>query len=165
MTAAFTTTALDLASKPAPGDTIGKWQYADKNLVCGSEGGACSFKVPDDYLLQCSVELDPKASLTVSMRQRQAGRGYPLLIHPENRLVSLKRGSSEFSRRVEFDVAQPVTIQAFVQGAILECFINDRHAFTCRAYDFPTGNLGLKVAGGQMKVLDLKVKKLPPRQL
>jgi hypothetical protein len=43
--------------------------------------------------------------------------------------------------------------------------ISDRYAFTCRAYDFATGNLGLNVAGGQMQVLDLKVKKLPPQHL
>ena len=52
---------------PAPGAPIGTWQYADKKLVCGPEGGSCNFKVPDDYLLQCTVQLDPKASLTLTM--------------------------------------------------------------------------------------------------
>ena len=52
-------------------------------------------------------------------------------------------------------------MQAFVQGAILECFINGKEAFTCRAYDHSTGGLSFAVAGGQMTILDLAVKTLP----
>ena len=56
---------------------------------------------------------------------------------------------------------KPITVQAFVQGAIIECFINRQFAFTCRAYDYSKGDLSLEVAGGQMKILDLTVKTLP----
>jgi len=52
-------------------------------------------------------------------------------------------------------------VQAFVQGAILECFINGKEAFTCRAYGHSTGGLSFEAAGGQMKILDLAVKTLP----
>jgi hypothetical protein len=52
-------------------------------------------------------------------------------------------------------------VQAFVQGAIIECFINDRFAFTCRAYDYSKGCLSLETEGGQMEILDLAVRTLP----
>jgi len=144
VTAAFTGTALKLPSpQPLPKD------------------GKCSFKVPADYMLECAVRLDPKAILTVNLRQQENGAGYPLVIHPENQRVSLSRAKSNFSRKVELDATKPIKIQAFVQGSIIECFIDDRFAFTSRAYDFPEGDLGLKVEGGNAELLDLAVKTLP----
>ena len=164
VTAAFTETALDLASAPQPDSMIGTWKYQDGKLGCGPDGGACRFNVPDDYLLQCTVQLDPAATLTVRLRQqKQDVAGYPLVVSPKHQAASLSRAQNRFGRKVELAAAQPITIQAFVQGAIIECFINARFAFTCRAYDFSTGNLGLQVEGGQMKVLGLTVKRLPPK--
>jgi hypothetical protein len=65
ITAAFTETALNLASMPPPNSTVGTWQYQDGKLTCGPDGGSCSFNVPDDYMLQCTVQLNPAATLTV----------------------------------------------------------------------------------------------------
>jgi hypothetical protein len=48
-------------------------------------------------------------------------------------------------------------LQAFVQGSILECFVNG-HALTCRAYDHQEGRLGLALTGGKAEVMDLKIK-------
>jgi len=45
-----------------------------------------------------------------------------------------------------------------VEGSIIECFVNDQVAITCRAQHFPKGVLSFKVDGGQTKVLELKVK-------
>ncbi len=44
---------------------------------------------------------------------------------------------------------------------MIETFIDDRYAFSCRGYDFATGRLGMAVQGGTMKVLELKVKVSP----
>ena len=41
---------------------------------------------------------------------------------------------------------------------MIETFINDQYALSCRGYDYPTGKLGLAVQGGEVKVLELKVK-------
>jgi hypothetical protein len=41
---------------------------------------------------------------------------------------------------------------------MIETFINDQYALSCRAYDYPTGKLGLAVRGGGVKVLELKAK-------
>jgi sucrose-6-phosphate hydrolase SacC (GH32 family) len=142
ITAAFTETVLDLAS--------------------GAEGGACRFDVPDDYMVQGTFQLDPEAVLTITMRQqKEDGAGYPLVISPKTQEVTISRAGNRFGRGIELDASKPITVQAFVQGAILECFINGKEAFTCRAYDYSTGGLSFEAAGGQMKILDLAVKTLP----
>ena len=64
-------------------------------------------------------------------------------------------------RKIALDATMPIKIQAFVQGTIIEAFVNDQYAFTCRAYDYSQGGLSLEIVGGQMKILDLKVKTLP----
>jgi len=143
-TAAFTGAALKLPeSKSLPED--------DK----------CDFEVPDDYMLKCTVQLDPGAVLAVRMRQQGDGAGYPLVIDPKKQEVSLSRGKSRFARRVELNAAKPIAIQAFVQGSIIECFIDDKFAFTLREYDYPKGDLVFEVSGGSAKILDLTVKTLP----
>ncbi len=162
ITAAFTETALNLASKPMPDSTDGNWKFTDGKLGCGPEGGACRFNVPDDYMIQCTIQLDPAATLTVKMRQQNEDyAGYPLVISPKTQDASISRAQHRFGRNIELDAAKPIALQAFVQGAILECFINGKDAFTCRAYDYSKGGLGLEVDGGAMKILDLTVKTLP----
>ena len=161
VTAAFGQTAFDLASQPRPGTPSGTWRYQDGRLNSGPDGGACRFSVPDDYMLQCTVQIDPAATLTVGLRQQEDGAAYPLVINPKKQEVSLSRGKSRFARAVELDATKPISIQAFVQGAIIECFINDRFAFTCRVYDLSKGELGLKVEGGPVTVLSLVAKTLP----
>jgi beta-fructofuranosidase len=161
-TAAFTRTALTLASSPRPGGTVGTWQYEDGKLGCGPAGGACDFSVPDDYMLQSSIQLESAATLTVIMRRQQEGTGYPLVINPKNQTASISRAQFHFGRTIELDAAKPITVQAFVQGTIIECFINNQFSFTCRTYDYSKGGLRLNVEGGGVRVLDLEVKTLAP---
>jgi sucrose-6-phosphate hydrolase SacC (GH32 family) len=164
ITAAFTETVLDLTSKPMPDNTTGTWNYADGKLVSGPDGGACRFNVPDDYMMQATFKLDPAATLTIKMRQqKEDNAGYPLVISPKKQEVTISRAQNRFGRTIELDAAQPITVQAFVQGAILECFINGKEAFTCRAYDYSTGGLSLEAAGGQMTILGLTVQTLPQK--
>jgi sucrose-6-phosphate hydrolase SacC (GH32 family) len=164
ITAAFTETALDLTSKPMPDNTTGTWNYADGKLVSGPDGGACRFDVPDDYMMQATFKLDPAATLTIKMRQQKDDNaGYPLVISPKKQEVTISRAQNRFGRTIELDATQPITVQAFVQGSILECFINGKEAFTCRAYDYSTGGLSLEAAGGQMTILGLTVQTLPQK--
>lgn len=164
ITAAFTETALDLASAPPPDSTSGSWRYAEGKLGCGPEGGDCRFNVPDDHMMLGTFKLDPEAVLTITMRQQKEDHaGYPLVISPKTQEAIISRAGNRFGRGVELDASKPITVQAFVQGAILECFINGREAFTCRAYDHSTGGLSFAVAGGQITILDLTVKTLPQK--
>ena len=50
-----------------------------------------------------------------------------------------------------------IEIKAFVQGSIIECFINDAYAFSCRAYNLPRGRISLTAEGGAVQVLGLSV--------
>jgi hypothetical protein len=76
--------------------------------------------------------------------------------------VTISREGRRFGGRLALDFAAPVKIQAFVQGTILECFVNERWAFTCRAYDFDAGGLGIRAAGGRAVITELSVRTLHP---
>jgi len=164
ITEAFTDTALDIASQPLPTNTDGTWKYKNGKLECESSEGLCSFRVPDDYMLQCTVQLDPAATLTVGLRQQPDMASYPMVINPAKSEISIARGQTRHTQQVELDASTPITIQAFVLGTILECFVNDRYAFTLRVCDFLKGDLSLQVQGGQLQVLDLSIKTLRPEQ-
>jgi sucrose-6-phosphate hydrolase SacC (GH32 family) len=152
---AFSHSALDLSSRPKFTTVREDWRYKGSQLT---GRGECYFDVPDDYLVQCQVQLEPNTDFTLVMRrQAEQDKGYKLVVSPKNNTVSLARGTSNFVRTVKIDITKPVEIQAFVQGAIIECFVNKRWAFTCRAYDFGSGGLGLKVDGGQATVQQMSV--------
>lgn len=161
ITEAFTETVLDISTHPAPINPVGAWSYVDGKL-CGSADGSCRFKVPDDYMLQCTVRLDPAATLKIGLRQQADGAGYPLVVNPAKQEVSITRAGIRYARSVALDLSRPVSIQAFVQGSIIEFFINDRYAFTLRCYDFTAGDLSLGVAGGSVEILDLTIQTLAP---
>jgi len=161
MTAAFPETVLDSSTHPSPLNPVGAWLYVDGKLCSPSEG-SCRFKVPDDYMLQCTVQLAPAATLTIGLRQQADGAGYPLVVNPAKQEVRITRAGTRYARSVPLDLSLPVSIQAFVQGTIIEFFVNDRYAFTQRCYDFTSGDLGLSVVGGSMEVLDLSIKTLAP---
>ena len=113
-------------------------------------------------MMQCTIQIDPAATPTVKMRQQaDDNAGYPLVISPKKQEATISRAQHRFGRKIELDATKPITVQAFVQGAILECFINGKEAFTCRAYDYSQGGLGLEADGGAMTILDLTVKTLP----
>jgi hypothetical protein len=113
-------------------------------------------------MLQSTIQLESAATLTVIMRRQQQGAGYPLVINPKEQPASISRAQFRFGRTIELDAAKPITVQAFVQGAVIECFINNQFSFTCRAYDYSKGGLRLNVEGGRAGVLGLEVKTFAP---
>ncbi|MGO8750775.1 MAG: LamG-like jellyroll fold domain-containing protein [Thermoguttaceae bacterium] len=167
ITAVFTRTVLDLAEKPRLAVLSGQWDYAATGLAGSGEGGGsrCAWEVPDHYMLQCRIQLDPKAEFTLTMRQtEEPNSGYRLSLRPEKQEAEIASPAFRESRRIRLDASQPVAIQAFVQGSMIETFINDQYALSCRAYDFPTGKLVLGVRGGGAKVLTLRVKVYEPAE-
>jgi sucrose-6-phosphate hydrolase SacC (GH32 family) len=118
-----------------------------------------SLPVPDHYMLQCNLQLDPQAIFTITMRQQANGAdGYHFVLRPKTQEAELNGPGFCYKRRCTLDTNKPIKFQAFVQGTILECFVNDQFAYTCRAYNFPKGAIGLKVEDGKAKVLELTVK-------
>jgi len=116
-------------------------------------------QTPANYMLQCSVQLDPQATLAINMRQQPGpSGGYTLNLHPKSQEADLSGPGFRENRRCALDTGKPFKVQAFVEGSIIECFINDQVAVTCRAQHFPKGVLRFKVDGGKAEVLELKVK-------
>jgi len=114
---------------------------------------------PDNYMLTCRVQLDPQAELTIVMREQLASdSGYRLILSPAKQEATIRGKKFNYPRRVRLDASAPITVQAFVQGTIIECFINDAYAFSCRAYEFRSGRLGFRATGGAAKILALDVK-------
>ena len=52
---------------------------------------------------------------------------------------------------------KPLTVQAFLIGSILECWVNDAYGFCLRAYDFPEGKLSFSVVQGKARMRSLTV--------
>jgi sucrose-6-phosphate hydrolase SacC (GH32 family) len=116
-------------------------------------------QTPDNYMLQCSVRIDPQATLVINMREQSGpSGGYTLNLRPKSQEADLNGPGFRDNRRCTLDTSKPIKFQAFVQGSIIECFINDQFAVTCRAHNYPKGVLSFKVEGGKAGVLDLKVK-------
>lgn len=159
--AVFTQIVLDLARNPRPSVQSLRWDYGDAGLIGRCEGGPsqCSFDAPADYLLECRLSLDQKAAFTLVMREQEAfGSGYRLTVHPDGQEAEIAGPGFRFARRIPLNPHRSITIQAFVLGTTIECFINDAYAFSCRAYNHRSGRLGLNVAGGRMDVYALTVK-------
>ena len=134
---------------------------SEKEIALGGGVGASSgarFTVPDHYRLDCRVALDGAESFTVSFRE-QAGSGYRLTIFPKRGEIALTGPAGvDFRRACALDPAQPVRIEAYVLGTLIECFVNDRHAFTTRAYTHPAGGaLSFGVDAGRATVRGLRV--------
>lgn len=116
-----------------------------------------AFDVPDDYLMVCKLTLDHEAKLTLTMRETDDS-GYRLVLEPKKQEASISGPGFNCPRRIVLDTAKPIEIKAFVQGSMIETFINDQYALSCRAYDHPSGRLGFGVTGGRAKLSDLRVR-------
>jgi beta-fructofuranosidase len=156
---AFGNTVLDLAQRP-PVAGGGGWRL-DEGALVGAPS-TCAFEAPAHYLLEAEVRLERGTRLTVVVRQQESGEGYRLCLDttPQgpNGNATLSGPGFTYARKWPCDPDRPVKLQVFVQGTLIEAFINDAVAMTCRAYDFQTGKLGLEVSGGAAKVTALRVK-------
>ena len=120
----------------------------------------CSLAVPTNYLLQCSVQLDSEATFTVGFREQhnESQAPYRLHVRPGSQVIEIETPGLAFPRKCFLDVSKPIDIQAFIQESIIECFVDNAHAFTVRAYDYPHGKLSFDVTSGGAKILSLKTK-------
>ena len=161
VSAVFTQCVLDLAQKPALAVPSEHWRYVAGGLVGSADaaGSSCALCVPNHYMLECKLEMDPKAVFTLTMRQGEdTDTGYALVLRPGKQEAEISSDSFREPRRIELDASRPIRLQAFVQGSMIETFINDQYAFSCRGYDYPTGKMGLAVHNGRVKVSKLRVK-------
>jgi len=157
--AAFDKEVLNLADKPSFHSVRSSWSRQGAALLGRGDGGSqVGFDVPDNYLMRCTVQLEGQAELTLALREQPGGgQGYQLVLRPAKQEAQISGRTFCQRRNIDLDASRPIAITAFVQGTIIECFVNDAYAFSCRAYDCPNGRGGLSVSGGQARLLKLSV--------
>lgn len=134
-----------------------------KGIVIGkaesSNPANAKFGMPPAYLLECTVEFVPEATFSVCFhKQKDKNSGYRLVLNPSGKEVSIEGATFRYPRPVPLDTSKPVRIQAIVEGSIIECFINEGYAFSCRAYDQKEGALELEVSRGLARLSELTIK-------
>ena len=171
----YSKTAVDLAGRPKlttltpegkPAADAGPWHYEGGHLVAVSAGlTRARLEVPADYRLSMVVKLTgPAATLAVTFRQKaEPSNSYRLEVRPSKGEATLAAFKMDFPRPVGFVPGEDVRIEAFVQGSLIECFVNERYAFSGRAYTNADGALDLLVTGGKAEVRELVVRTAPPR--
>ena len=171
----FTETVVDLAAAPKvtnldprgmPSSAPGPWRYEGGRLVAEGPGlSRARLDVPADYHLSLTVALTgPSATFALAIRQQpDEGDGhYRFEVRPSKAEATLAGPNSDYPRPVTFPEGELVPIEAFVQGSLIECFVNGGYAFSGRAYGKPDGALDLLVSGGKAEVRELVVRVANP---
>lgn len=160
-TAVFTREVLELGPNPVPEAIAGEWTYGDGVLFAAPTAGTatCRFEVPDNYMLRCRLEPQAGGLVRIGFREGEAPlSGYYLVVNPPRREAEIGGSGFRYARRCDLPEGAPIEVTAFVQGTIIECFVNDAHAFSCRAYDHPRGRLSIGFEGGPGRITMLSVR-------
>lgn len=168
---AYPKTVLDLEDKPPivrvaddnkPAPDAGVWKYHGGSLVGEGQGlHRVRFDTPADYHLSLTVKLTgPAARFGVLFRQRpeHTSSHYRLEVRPGKSEATFAGPGWDFPRAVPFEPGKPVHVEAFVQGSVIECWVNGGHAFSCRAFEKRSGPLDLIVVDGKAEITELVVK-------
>jgi sucrose-6-phosphate hydrolase SacC (GH32 family) len=158
VTAFFKKTVLDIAHTPAFTDNSATWKIT-KSGISGQNatyGSQCVFDAPANYMMECTFRMDPSSVIEMTIRENGAN-GYKLILNPAKHQASLKGRSFSVDRNARIDTDKPVNIKAFALGTMIEVFVNDQYALSCRAYDYPSGNLGFSIFGGKVELTGLRI--------
>lgn len=159
---AFSHKVWDLETQPSPQVRAGEWKYDGSVLHAKGDHVAAAFSVPRDYMLLLEAKPSPIGKMIVRFRdQGPAGGGYSLAIDMLHQTTELRGPLYTYERGTPIDRDKPVRVRAFAHGTILECFVNDAHAFTSRCYDFPDGDLSIQANDGRLAMKRLEVWQLP----
>jgi sucrose-6-phosphate hydrolase SacC (GH32 family) len=98
-----------------------------------------ALSLPRDFMLHTSItQASPDARAEIVFRRpaEAAAGGYHLRVDFGTREIELGGQHKQHRQVCDFDPARPLDVRLFVIGTVVECFINDRYAFTMRAYDY-----------------------------
>ena len=115
---------------------------------------------PDNYMLGCTVRMSPDAMLDIVLRaQEDLTDGYHLRIEPARQMISFLGTGRPIERGgCPIDTSKPVKVQVFVQGSIIESFVNDAYAETLRVDEHLNGAVAVQVLGGKVEIETLEVR-------
>ena len=92
-----------------------------------------------------------------------ADAGYSLMVEPARQRVAFRRwnetGRAEplIDRPLRVEGGRWVRMQVFMQDTVVEVFLDDRVALSCRMYDRRSGWLGLLAQNGRVRFADVAV--------
>lgn len=157
--AAFPRVVFDLREhRPPQAVSIRQSSSGLLELNGSATGSLVALDVPANFLLEAQLQLSAQAECALCFREGPGlETGYRLILRPEKQEVELRGDRFRFARKIELRSDTAVSIRAFVLGTTIECFVNDAYAFSARAYDHPTGRLGLQAAVGPVQVNRLRI--------
>lgn len=155
----FKKTIIDIKKKISSIDNSSTWKISKTGLSGekASQGSQFIFDTPMNYLMECSFKMDSSSVVEINFRENGIS-GYRLTINPAKNQASLNGATFNIDRNAKINIDNSVNIKAFVLGTMIEIFVNDQYALSCRAYDYLSGKLGFNISGGKVEITDLKVK-------
>ena len=93
-----------------------------------------------------------------------ADTGYSLMVEPARKRVVFRRwnetgrGEPLIDRPLRVEGGRWVRMQVFMQETVIEAFLDDTIALSCRMYDRHSGWLGLLAQNGRVRFADLAVR-------
>ena len=94
------------------------------------------------------ARIEAGADLTLTLRDQCDGRAYRLTVQPNKGRITLATPKSEWHRDgCRIDATKPVTLRVFLDGSMLECFVNDAYAISRRVYDLEGGKARVQSSG------------------
>lgn len=97
-------------------------------------------RLKGDGMLECTAMVPEGGELTLHIREQSDGRSYRFVVRPAAGQILLATPQSEWMREhCRIDGTQPLRLRVFIDGSILECFVNDAYAITRRVYDLDGG--------------------------
>lgn len=122
-----------------------------------------SWNAPPDYLLDMTLMFtrsEADSEVAIRLRYNGGDTGYRLVFKPGCDLVGIAGPKYHYSRKGHVDWRKPVKVQVFVEGSIIECFVNDADAFSLRAYNWHGGGIGVSSQHADVRLIGASVKTL-----
>lgn len=127
--------------------------------------GAGAIQLPGDCMVEVRVSVPSDGEASLLLRKQTDGRCYRLIVRPARGELALVTPASTWVRSgCQIDASRPITLRAFLDGSMLECFVNDAYAITRRVYDLDEGTMELNVGvGGKVERAAVRVPSRPVR--
>ena len=146
---------------------MGEWQAKGTQATALADEGDCLAvlgEMPDDYAVELNLRLSKGARAGIVARLSEGGdKGYMVTLdHSRGRLAfsrweNWREGRPLYERPLHIAAGRAHHCCVFVEGTVLEAFVDGRTALSARIYDFAGGGLGLYATGGRATFSKLRV--------
>lgn len=145
----------ELGCRPAE-EIVRQFQHVAEE----STEGAAAIPLTSDGMVECVVRVPPDGEAALHLRRQPDGRAYTLKVRPAKGEIALATPASEWVRKgCRLDASRPIHLRVFLDGSMLECFVNDTYAITRRVYDLEGGEARVTGAGVAVESLRHRVQR------